>query len=301
MTEKPESVEALAVKVATYCVGFRRARAEPAMTAAIAETVTKFLRSHGIDPATMQPTEKQQPADDAHRERVRVALAELRAEAKRLIQLRGRDHLSFVYVACLGSSSLVSRESHGVLVGLISHLKVSDTSNWQTAHDAIARANNLPTLAEIKASECIDTFDCNSGDHADCCPAKDAPTQPAEPVVTDEDRELAKVIAQVYYESTKLSLGDNTYGQLTAIIARSHQAEREERAAWRRLYDDELEKCNQLRVAECQLQAKLTASEARVCELTDLAAKFRKNLLDIHEFAGRKMEQPATADAKGGS
>lgn len=95
---------------------------------------------------------------------------------------------------------------------------------------------------------------------------KEIENEPTEPVVTDEDRELACQIQAVYRKKFDFQ-GMWHSGEVSQIIAKARQAEREELRRLRGRLSAEERDAGSLCFRYDALQAKLTAAEARVREL----------------------------------
>ncbi len=84
------------------------------------------------------------PPTDAHRERVRKALAELRAEMSFYLPGAETTHFGWATIP----TQRISQVSCAILRAEAVRLGIDRSSHWQHAHDAIARANGLPVLGE---------------------------------------------------------------------------------------------------------------------------------------------------------
>lgn len=150
MTPNSESVEQLAERIVRHDVGGWYAGSDRARVTA---SIRDWLVSHNIDPATMQPMDSETVKPDAHRGAVGDALAELRAEAARL-EREGDEDWSFGYVVTSNSDATcaISVEADELLSAIALKMDGVMEMQWTDAHDAIARANGLKTLAEMEAT-----------------------------------------------------------------------------------------------------------------------------------------------------
>lgn len=253
-----------------------------------------WLRTHrvatidGVPVKVEQPTEKQQPADDAH------------YETAWLIETRvGNTPVWYAGIetsgSCLGKHGWTT---DACKAQRFQSKALAEDCIWKQGSqfpDAIATGHGFDSA---KVEELENRQAMREGKSRPITEIIDelTPPQPAEPVVADEDRELAKIIAHVYYENTSLSLGSNTYGKLESIIARHREnAAAADRAEIERLKLSGVSQMNEIR----SLQQKLAASEARVRELENVVGDTMRVAASIaNDLEHVRCKIPATADAE---
>lgn len=277
MTTTPESVEQLADAIAIHDV---RGKNWDLNGIKVCHRINAFLRSHGIDPATMKPIEKPTPPPtDEHRERVR------KHETAWLIEIPGTHPLwymgqtkegpykgkhAWTYTATNATRYSSKKEAE---------LACADLRLGELFGDVIVTEHGFdsetpsppppqPERHRVTCGNCGTTTWSNEG-HSPCNPKEWSAWPKPEVVVGQRDRELADKLFDIEWdiEGTR----DDYRNKVTPVIADHLTTERAEAEAAKRhakiVVQEVAYERDKLRTQLAATEAKLREAEGRVVEI----------------------------------